>query len=81
MVSATSNLMNNPLFVIVDKVIKEIRFPRRPSVSVAPKDTPATQNLKEVTKVSFLQLCPQFTSGLFKNKGRGVVEVDVNNII
>jgi len=49
-VRATSNLMKSPLFVIVDKVIKEIKFPSKPSVSVAPKDTPATQNLKEVTK-------------------------------
>ena len=53
--------MKSPFFVIVDKVIKEIKFPSRPSVSVAPKDTPATQNLKEVTKNKSIHVIPFLT--------------------
>ena len=50
-VRATSNLMNRPLFVIVDKVIREIKFPKIPSASTDIMETPATQNRKEVTEI------------------------------
>ena len=50
-VRVTSNLMNRPLFVIVDKVIREIKFPKRPSASTDIMETPATQNRKEVTEI------------------------------
>ena len=43
--------MNRPLFVIVDKVIREIKFPKRPSASTDIMETPATQNRKEVTEI------------------------------
>ena len=42
--------MKRPLFVIVDKVIREITFPKSPRASTDIMETPATQNLKEVTK-------------------------------
>ena len=42
--------MNRPLFVIVDKVIREIKFPKIPSASTDIMETPATQNRKEVTE-------------------------------
>ena len=43
--------MNRPLFVIVDKVIREIKFPKIPSASTDIMETPATQNRKEVTEI------------------------------
>ena len=43
--------MNRPRFVIVDKVIREIKFPKIPSASTDIMETPATQNRKEVTEI------------------------------
>ena len=73
-VNATSNLMKSPLLVIVESVIREIIFPKRPRVSVTASETPATQKRNEVTSVSFFQEWPQ-RSDMSLDTGTGVVVV------